>query len=352
MDGPREAISLQLARTGQAVESVSDGENTDDRANWIVPIVRRRQAHPEVLVLRADRFDEVPMRLTHAPVCVRRPYRGTQFREQLRDVMGLRYAHYALAAYPILESEIRTRTLGVWWRNNRSPRLQVDVPGPFDLAAMTWGLGALAHMGDEITAAAAEISEITQALGADNVVFQLSLPVETYLVTRAGKARARVARWCARWVTRFVMCCPPESRWIVHLCVGDPHGRPLVELRDVDPLVVLTSAISNAWPSGRVLDAVHWPLSNGRAPAPSDEEFYAPATEVDQFLPQSVHLSAGLAHMDATLGYQKRCLQLAEDTTGRELGVSTPCGLGRRPEQVEALMARMMQLATGVTVPW
>lgn len=332
--GTAAAMRLMLEHHAEALETIPDGENTEGRENWIIPIVRRRQAHPHVLVLRRDRFDKVPMRLWHAPLCI--PRRAMTF-----DMLALEYSRWALEASTVLGRLVPTLARPPW-RNGRPPELQVDVAGPFDLAAMTWGPLALAYHQHEIAAAADEIRTINSAVSG-SVTYQLSVPVETYLVARAGHLAPRVAHWCAGLVAELVAAAPPGIRVIVHLCVGDPHGQPLVILDTAWPLALLADAICQAWPQGRILDAIHLPLANGVRPAPTHRSFYAPLARWRP--PPGVGVIAGLAHADAPLYEQLAALAEVEDVFGREVAVSTPCGMGRRPQQVDVLMQRLTDLA-------
>jgi hypothetical protein len=129
----------------------------------------------------------------------------------------------------------------------------------------------------------------------------------------------------------------------VHLCVGDSNGQPLITLPNMDALVELSNAIWRHWPCGYRLDAVHLPAGDGTHPAPADPRYFAALRRIE--LPTSVHLSLGLAHLGADLDTQRITLTEAEVLAQRVLGVSTPCGLGRRPAQASALLARMADLA-------
>ena len=309
----------------------------DEPENWVIEPIKAMGQRPEVRTLVKPRFHKNPMRPWHGAVYVAR--RG---QEITADTLGLTYVQQAAESYPGL-MDLVAEHLTMW-------RMQVDVPGPFDRSAFAYGPFLSKYYGTEVEAAAQQVNAIEEQV--PGTVYHLSIPVETYLVATAPTAiQARVAAAFAHQLSQFIMHMTPGVEIIVHTCGGDPNGLPLIDpagrkpasRRMLEACVLLVNAIWKAWPAGYRLNAVHIPLGDGAHPAPGGPRYYAPLGRLE--LPSEVHVSAGLAHLGRPLSHQQCALGMAERIAGRELGVSTPCGLGRRPAAAVALMERMVDLS-------
>jgi hypothetical protein len=313
-------MALAAQRVGQYLETIPDGE-PGVRADWITCLIERMAGRPEVKTLVPPRFYKDPLRPWHGAVYTAR--RGMKITPA---TLGLAYVLHEL-----------NHAAGYFLR------LQVDIPGPFDMAAFSFGPLWSRYYDTAVEAASLQVKAIEE-LGGTRPVYQLSIPVETYLVARApARLRKFIATKLARRLAGFVTTTLAGTEWILHLCVGDPHGKPLITLQDSAPLVELTNALVQAWPTGYRLNAVHLPLGDGQTPAKADPRYMAPLYGLE--LPEDVHLSVGLAHLGQDLDTQRLALAEAERAARRPLGVSTPCGLGRRPAQAAELLARMAALA-------
>ena len=310
---------------------------TDEPENWIIEPIKAMGHRPEIRTLVKPRFYKNPMKPWHGAVYVAR--RG---QEITSATLGLTYAQQAAESYPVLFDMVKTH-LTAWG-------MQADIPGPLDRSAFAYGPFLSRYYDTEVEAAAQQVNAI-EVLG-PGMVYQLSIPVETHLVTTlpAAVKDCAAARF-ARQLAEFVRCTPSGCEFIVHTCGGDPNGLPLIDpagrkpasSRTLEACVLLANEIWKAWPAGYRLNAVHIPLGDGAHLAPGNARFYAPLGRLE--LPSEVHVSAGLANILGSSGQQKIALQLAEQAAGRELGISTPCGLGRRPAVAAALMHRMVALA-------
>jgi hypothetical protein len=310
---------------------------TDEPENWIIEPIKAMGQRPEVRTLVKPRFYKDPMKPWHGAIYVAR--RG---QEITAETLGLTYAQQAAESYPVLLDLVKAH-LTAWG-------MQVDIPGPFDRSAFAYGPFLGRYYGTEVEAAAQQVNAIEEQLS--STVYQLSIPVETHLVTTLPAAmKVRAAARFARQLAEFVRCTTPGCEFIVHTCGGDPNGLPLIDPagrkpaspRTLEACVLLANEIWKAWPAGYRLNAVHIPLGDGAHLAPGKARFYEPLGRLE--LPSEVHVSAGLANVLGSSGQQKIALQLAEQAAGCELGVSTPCGLGRRPAVATALMHRMVALA-------
>lgn len=302
-----------------------------DRADWAVPILLRRLAHPDMRVLKRLTYDDSPTLWKLASIM--HPRAG---RRPTRSMLGLGYFDYAHSIWPTFQDLI----IGL-----PQVRLQVGIPGPADLAAFSWGPWTPRFYRDEVAGALVEVQQIYE-LTAGAVVFQLELPVETVLVAKAPRRQqARLVDSLVRRLLDFIEQAPMGCTWIVHWCVGDANGKPLVHLPDAGPLVELSNALCAGWPllGTQILDALHLPLGNSVDPAPVTRPYYAPLA--DLVVPESVHVSAGLSHYAGHVEDQVDALASAEYAFGREMGVSSSCGWGRRPEAIEVGMERLLALA-------
>ena len=322
-------MALAIERVGQFLTTLPDGE-PDLRANWIIPVVERMQHQPEVRTLVRPRFHKNPLRAWHGAI-----YTARRRHDITPDTLGLPFAQHAAEALPVLRDLVHA--------SGYSLRLQVDIPGPFDLFMFSFGPLRAKYYDVEVEAAVQQV-ELIEAMAPGKVVYQLSIPVETYLVALApGPLRSKIATKLAQKIADFIQQTPEGTEWIIHLCVGDPHGKPLIILKDAQPLVELTDAVVDRWPTGWVLNAVHWPMGDGVHPFRPDPRYFAPV--YDLRLPDTVHLSAGLGHLGASLGDQELGIYELERAAGQAVGVSTPCGFGRRPAMAEALLDRLATLA-------
>lgn len=151
--------------------------------------------------------------------------------------------------------------------------------------------------------------EAIHALGGDDVVFQIEIPVELVMVARMPRAvQPLVARLLARGVTALARRAPAGARFGVHLCLGDMNHHALGKLQDTAPLVTLANALARSWPADRPLEFLHAPFAAADVPPVTAPRWYAPL--------------------------------------GRPVGLSHACGLGRRtPEDADRALARLAELA-------
>ncbi|MGH7743350.1 MAG: hypothetical protein ACREQ5_00810 [Candidatus Dormibacteria bacterium] len=330
---PTAAIRLQLDYTGPNQETVVDGETNEDE--WVVDTVRRRERDPHIRCYRKSQFHRVPLKLWRGAVCAPRSGAGPKN-------MLLRYAEHAGESYP--DYQRLTQGLPV--------RPQYGIPGPLNPAVFTWGPLALKYYDLEVQAAVWEVDTI-HALTGGGVLYQLEVPVETVLVAKApARARAKVAARMARRIGQFITQTPPGGSWAVHLCLGNLHDLPLVDVEDTSPLVELANHIIYAWPDTHRLEVLHLPLGSRPHPAPSGENsgdwlYYLPLRGLALDIAGGVHVSAGLADPLVPVEDQQKALALVDRAVGVHVGVSSFCGLGRRPDLVVPSLARIRALAEG-----
>ncbi len=320
-DDADDAMRLALASLGPELASLPDGE-TGDRHNWIIHIIEAMRNHPD-LELKKDGhwsdYDDIP---------VFRVRRGRTLRGDSLDFGHVANFEDSWPAFARLRDQQRHPTLA----------FQVGIPGDFDMALFTLGpAGPFRHRAAFRQATLREIREIHR-LGGEDVVFQIEIPAELAFVARVPPpVRRAMANYLARGIARLVRLSPAGARFGLHLCLGDMNHRALATMPDTMPVVLLANAIIKAWPAGRSLEFVHAPFAAAEIEPRTDPEWYAPLTRLN--IPAATRFAAGFVHEDQDLEVQRQLRSLIERNVGREVAVSTSCGLGRRtrPAAVAAL---------------
>ncbi|WP_051571473.1 hypothetical protein [Cryptosporangium arvum] len=308
-----EAMRLAVDHLRGRLDYLSDGE-TGERSQWIMNVLDDFRHHPALEISRPGDFsgyDTVPR------------YRVRPGERLYGATLELGITEAARAAYPIYR-EHRADGVGGF---------QVGVPGAIDLALFTFGpRGVLRY---ERPFAEALAIAMNEAHG-DDVLFQLELPAEAVLLTRAPRpARRALAALLAGRVAALALGAPRGARFGVHLCLGDLNHRALGAPNDAEPLVQLANALVERWPATRPLQFVHLPLAAGAEPPATDPAFYRPLRGLR---PRDVRVVAGYAHEGHDLAAQRRVRDYVEDAIGDRVDVSTSCGLGRR-DQADAVAA-------------
>lgn len=334
LGGPEYAPAAAIAAevTGQYCVTFP----TDEPEGWVIEPIRALGQRPEILTLIKSRFHQNPMRVWHGAVYTARP--GKRITP---DTLGLDYTQRVARSVPVLHD--LAHAAGYYWRP------QVDIPGPLDFAALSFGPLVPRYYRTTVEATSLQVNAI-ESTGI-KPVYQLSVPVEVFLIASAPAAlQQTVVELLAARLVSFITSTTPGTEWILHPCNGDPHGRPLKDPlahkpanpRLLKAAVLLVNAVWKAWPAGYRLNAVHLPMGDGTHPAPADPRYYVALRLLDV---HGVHVSAGLANLNAPLHNQQVALAEAERAARRALGVSTPCGLGRRPHAAQLLLQRMVELA-------
>lgn len=326
---PAAAMAAALEVLGPHLRTLPDGE-TGERRNWVISIVDALRRHPDLeLAAEGDwsDYDRTPrLRVRKG----RRLYGA-----------ALDFGHVAAVreSWPAFE---QARTAA----GRPDLRFQEGVPGDLDLAVFTLGPArALRERRAFTEATLAEVRDV-RALAGPDTLFQVEVPVELVLLTKAPAAtRPALARVFARGLSRLVAGTPEGTRFALHLCLGDMNNQPFGTMVDVRPLVLLANALLAAWPVDRPLELLHAPFAAADRPAPVEGVYYAPLAGLR--LPASVRFAAGFAHEAQSLDDQRRVLDTVERHLGRPVVVSAACGLGRRSESAaRAVLERTAALCS------
>jgi hypothetical protein len=320
-DDADEAMRLALTSLGPALDSLPDGE-TGERHNWIIHIIEGMRNHPDLELKKDGRWSD------YEDIPVFRVRRGRTLRG---DSLDFGHVENFVDSWPAF-ARLREQ------QQHPAMAFQVGIPGDFDMALFTLGpSGPFRHRAAFRQSTLREIREIYRRGGKD-VVFQIEIPAELAFVARMPQPlRGAMAKYLARGIARLVRLSPSGARFGIHLCLGDMNHRALATMPDTTPVVLLANAIIKAWPAGRSLDFVHAPFAAAEIEPRTDPEWYAPLTRLN--LPPATRFAAGFVHEDQDLEVQRVLRGLIERNVGREVAVSTSCGLGRRtrPAAVAAL---------------
>lgn len=324
-DGPAAAMDAALAAVGAGLSSLPDGE-TGERFHWIIHIIEGLRQHPDFELVRDGGWGD------YKDTPVFRVRKG-------HTVSGLELGYFSAfeASYPLF---VDARAAA----GRHDLKFQVGIPGDFDMALFVLGpRRALTGKGPFTEATVGEIQAI-HAVGGDDVIFQLEIPVELIMVSRMPQAaQAGVARLMARGVTELARRSPVGARFGVHLCLGDMNHHALGKMKDTAPLVTLANALARAWPADRPLEFLHAPFAAADIPPVTAPRWYAPLDKLR--LGTGTRFIAGFAHEDQSLEEQLFVLDLIERSVGERVAISHACGLGRRtPEAAERALARLAEL--------
>lgn len=317
----REAMEAALSRLAPHLRTLSDGE-TGARSWWIRANLDRLRDHPELELVRDGDYSS---------------YENTP---QWRVKEGHELTAENLEAYLVMAEAFRTSypLFHELREAHGRPDLdfQVGIPLHLDLAVDAFGEAGFSPLIYEpcLEATARQVRAI-QAQSQGDVVFQLEMPVP--LIAIAGtpsEGQPRAAAEMAQRIIDLPRRADAETRFGVHLCLGDMNHKALGRMRDVRPLVLLANELPRRWPSDRPLEYIHAPFAAAEEPPTFDEAFYTPLRDID--LPDEIRFVAGCVHERLSLDEERRLLALIEGLAGRQVDLAAACGLSRRPEVAQA----------------
>ncbi len=331
--------SLPAASTGDALTwatgilgntigpCMPDGE-TGERSDWVNRLVENLRTHPDLELMRDGEWTGY----TDTPAF--RVKKGRKLRS-----IDLDYFAEFEKSWQAYQDLV----------HGSGRRFQIGIPGHLDVAAIAFGFNlpvALRNLAPFRDATIREIAAIW-AKAAGLAVFQLEVPIELIMLSKLpNPARPAAAKRFAREILRVVEAAPRDSRFGLHLCLGDLNNESMGEPSDAGPLVVLANALMAAWPTGRVLEFLHVPLAHGSKPPTMDPDYYAPLSEL--WIPDHVRFIGGFIHEKSLIKDLVLIRDQIEFNLGRQIDVGASCGLGRRTRKAAQLnleIARAVALA-------
>jgi hypothetical protein len=132
---------------------------------------------------------------------------------------------------------------------------------------------------------------------------------------------------------------PADVELGFHLCYGDSGGRHFKEPEDASKLVRVGNLVNAGL--RRKLNWLHLPVPIDRI----DHAYYEPLSDVE--LSPTTELYLGLVHSKDGIAGTRRRIDSASRFV-REFGVSTECGLGRKPPDT---LPELMNIHTATSLP-
>ena len=308
---------------GTRVKRLPDGE-VGSRSNWIQWQEHVVKAHPQLVVATddADRRAE-PREEQGAHVTM-------QFASSYRiadsvDPADLAFENlgYADAA---LESYETFRRLKAQGDVPEDTRFQVSLPTPVAFLEHFIARRSQASVeGPYEARMLAEVSEIAEHVPHRELAIQWDVSKE-------------MAIWEGLWsiyfddtqsgiagrLARLGDAVPQEVELGYHLCYGDFNHSHWKEPEDTANMVAVANAVSAA--IGRPVQWLHMPVPRDR----SDDAYFAPLMGLQ--LPPGTELFLGLVHHTDGIDGTRRRIATAEKFIP-DFGISTECGMGRRPPE-------------------
>jgi hypothetical protein len=329
-----------LAELGPHLFSLPDGEVGErtpefpdgTRACWIIRAV-------EILYK-----DQESWRVVKEPVRARNGvpagYDGLHQLEPLcqpEDVphrLAFGYDKELARYYPVFR---RLREEGGW----NGLKFQMGVPTGLGLGfAIANPENRMRYQGAFNEVIAREVNAMLELAG-DDLVIQIEAPPEVYAAYEYPQMMEAIA---VGSILDLVGRIKPGARIGLHLCLGDLHNMPMMQLSSVQPLVELSNRLVEKWPQDRELVYMHYPLAAGNVPSSTDPSLYQPLADIR--LPENTHFVAGFVHEGLSYEENEGILRNIEEARGGLVDVASSCGIGRRtPEVAEQLLGFTARLA-------
>jgi hypothetical protein len=184
-----------------------------------------------------------------------------------------------------------------------------------------------------------EVGEIASVIPPEDLAIQWDTCVE--FAALEGLSPCRFDDPLSSFVERLARLgngVPPGAEVGYHLCYGDFQHRHFTEPKDAAKLVEVTNGIAEE--TDRQVQWIHLPVPRDR----DDDAFFEPLSRLR--LQPGTELYLGLAHRtDGVEGTQRRIATALRHVS--RFGVSTECGLGRRPPETIPEILEVMAAVAG-----
>lgn len=322
-------LALPDGEIGERSEQYPDG----DRASWISGLASRFLAEGDLF----DMVDPGTMNAQGFPV---------DYDSMIRlkpkvsgDVIAARvdlgYDTFALRSWPEFE-KLRAET------GRSDLRFQLGLPTGLAAAVIILGPARALQLSHSLaTRLAVEANRVARVVGAENLLFQIEVPIE---VIAAHKVPKQMVALPTKTVSDLWRRLDPAVPVGIHCCFGDLNNTSGVTPTEFDRLVDFTNALVKKWPANRRLDYVHLPFAAASTPSPTDPAAYRALGRLA--LPTGTRLVAGFVHEVPTMESLIALRGVIEGAYGGQVDVACACGLGRRePAVADELLRRCRELA-------
>ena len=310
---------------GDAVFAVPDGETGYARLAYKQCQLPFFLAHSQLDIVEPDPENEGHYRTPRVPACgiyahdPKDLYRG---KARLRDGVDpadlvfdeLGYAGWAIESYALFA---RLKDKGVIAPGTR---FLVDMPTPRCVVRMMLPSNVEKIMPAYTRGLGNEAAKLAHSIPHDQLAVQWSTTEPGRYDDMSAEERSKTKSEMAA-LAQFV---PDDIPLGYHLCYGDLGHRHVVEPPTLStPVEIATGLVRHA---PRHIDWIHMPVPQDR----TDEPYFSPLKNLT--LPSVTRLNLGLVHeADGLEGARER--MRAADKFASDYGISTECGLGRRPPE-------------------
>jgi hypothetical protein len=183
-----------------------------------------------------------------------------------------------------------------------------------------------------------EIAEIANAVPHRDLAIQFDICVEICAILEVPElAKLIPMSELVASIARISERVPRDAELGLHLCIGDPGHKHLVEPKDMGLMVEFANSMAAA--VNRPISWIHMPVPRER----DDDAYFAPLKNLKlkpgtEFYLGLVHFSDGMEGAERRLAAAKRAVS--------NFGVATECGFGRRdPETIPRLLELHREVA-------
>ena len=222
-------------------------------------------------------------------------------------------------------------------------RMQVGLPTGLGVAASVLRPARALRFAQSFAACLArEAQSALQAVGAENLLFQIEAPAEVVMAHRLPRIAVRLS---VGPVVDLVRRLPEEVPVGLHLCYGDLNNTAAITPSSFDRLIHFANAVLRRWPGPHTPAYLHLPFAAGSSPPPTDPAAYLALRQLE--LPPNSRLVAGFVHEQPPVESLEELLRTIETARGSPVDVACACGLGRRAaETADELIRRCVHLAS------
>ncbi len=324
-DNEEAAMTIALNALGDHLHSLPDGEvgeksveyPTGCRSAWTQIIMDSMEADAENWKVKRRAIRNsigVPANYTKASVL--RPRKSTKEIEKYLDFKWLDYFKSSYPVYKKLKKEYGLENL----------QFQVGLPTGLGIAMVVLGpLYGLRYAQAFNRRMAYEASEIAKIADADDLVFQIEVPIEVIMFHMMPPLISNIV---FRSITGLIKLLEPKIPIGIHLCLGDLNNESLAKIKTLKLLVKFANKLIERLPLTHELAYMHFPLEEGNVPPVVEASFYNELKKVK--LPQKTRFIAGFVHEKLSLDEHKSLLKNIEHIRGEKIEVACSCGMGRR----------------------
>lgn len=325
---------------GEAAFAVPDGETGYARLAYKQCQLPFFLAHNQLDIVEPDPENEGQYRTPRVPACgiyAHDPKDLYQGKARLREGVEpgdvvfdeLGYAGWAIESYAVFA---RLKDDGII---APATRFLVDMPTPRCVTRMMLPSDVEKIMPAYTRGLGNEAAKIASSIPHDQLAIQWSTTEPGRYDDMSPEERSRAKSDMAE-LAQFV---PEDIPFGYHLCYGDLGHRHVVEPPTLSTTVEIANALVRYAP--RRIDWIHMPVPQDR----TDEPYFAPLRSLT--LPAATRLNLGLVHEADGLEGARERMRVA-DKFASDYGISTECGLGRRPpEAIPQILRLHLEIARG-----